>query len=202
MIQIRAEILPDRRAMPRREPGRKNEIDHQDHAAYRRRPHQQAKYQAHRNPQLAPRNQPCAKHRMPQRDIHQNRFVKSHHLPLLHPAANPMLKTNRRKFAAYDLVFRKQKKDNPRRNSRARNCLLTNTSPTLICCRLHSRRAHFGGSTANTRQGPPDPPSSLIGAAIMYAPDSGSSSVCARFSRLYNPAGKSTRCTSKFLEAP
>ncbi len=202
MVQIRTEVLPNRRAMPGREPCRQNEIDHQDHAANRRRPNQQAKNQAHRNPQLAPSHQPRAKHRMPQRDIHEHGSVKSHHLPLLHPAANPTLKTNRSKFAPHNFVFREQKKDNPRRNPRTRNCLLTNTSLTPIYHRMHSRRAHFGGSTANTRQGPPDPPSSLIGAAIMYAPDSGSSSVCARFSRLYNPAGKSTRCTSKFFDAP
>jgi len=196
MVQIRPEVLPNRRAMPGPEPGRKNEINHQNHPANRRWPYEQTKNQADRNPKLAPRHQPRAKHRMPQRDIHQNRFVKSHHLPLLHPTANPVLKTNRSKFAPHNFVFRKQKKDNSRCNPRASNCLLTNTSLIPACFRSHHRPAHFGGSTANTRQGPPDPPSSLIGAAIMYAPDSGSSSVCARFSRLYKPAGKSTRCTS------
>jgi hypothetical protein len=182
--------------MPGREPRRQNEIDHQDHATNRRRTHQQTKNQTHCNSQLAPRHQPRAKHRMPQRDIHEHRFVKSNHLPLLHPAANPMLKTNRSKFASHNFVFREQKKDNPRSDSHACNCLLANTTLFPACSRLHSRRAHFGGSTANTRQGPPDPPSSLIGAAIINAPASGSSSVCARFSRLYKPAGKSTRCTS------
>src|ERR1700722_16565188 len=43
---------------------------------------------------------------------------------------------------------------------------------------------HFGGSTANTRTGPPDPPASLIGAATKYAPHSGNDSVFARFSTL------------------
>jgi len=196
MVQIRAEILPNRRAMSGRKPCRQNEIDHQDHAANRRRTHRQTKNQAHCNSQLAARHQPRTKHWMPQRDIRQNRFVKPNHLPLLHPAANPMLKTNRSKFASHNFVFRKKKKDNPRRNPRARDCLLAKTTLIPACSRLHRRRSHFGGNTANTRQGPPDPPSSLIGAAIMYAPASGSSSVCARFSRLYKPAGKSTRCTS------
>jgi hypothetical protein len=196
MVQIRPEILPHRRAMTGRKPGRQNEIDHQDHATNRRRPHQQAKNQAHRNPQLAPRHQPRAKHRMPQRDIHEHGFVESHHQPLVDPPANPTLKTKRSKFAPHNFIFRKQEKDNPRSNPRARNRFLANATLIPACCRLHHCPAHFGGSTANTRQGPPEPPSSLIGAAIMYAPDSGRYSACARFSRLYKPAGRSTRCTS------
>lgn len=66
--------------------------------------------------------------------------------------------------------------------------------------------SHFNlvqrGNTPKTRTGPPEPPASFIGTAITKAPDSGRSSRFATFSRLNNFAGRSTRCTSKFLEGP
>src|SRR5438309_100802 len=44
------------------------------------------------------------------------------------------------------------------------------------------------GKSANTRTGPPEPPSNLIGATIMNAPVSDNSLRSARFSRWYKPA--------------
>jgi hypothetical protein len=82
------------------------------------------------------------------------------------------------------------------------NSLVSLSLPSCTPLRLLLHLAHFDGSTANTRTGPPEPPASLIGAAIKYAPHSGSESVFARFSRLYRPAGKSIRCTSKSFEPP
>jgi hypothetical protein len=96
----------------------------------------------------------------------QKHFVKSDGRSFIHELMDPGFETAVRKCRTRDFIFGEAQENNSRRDASRSDGFRSDCSRTVyyFCA---------GGKMANTRAGPPEPPSSLIGAAIRNAPASG-----------------------------